>query len=420
MVQDSAIISPRLRAIDPASAGSIGTFWREIEAVGAPLIEPDPDTPGVSLVTFLWRATEPVENVVVIEWLTAGDFLDKQMARLGESDIWYRTIRARSDLRTDYKLSPNDSLVPKRQEADWETRRAGWVIDPLNPKRFKVDANLPEPERSWIPTSILELPDAPAFQRPANAGAPRGDLTDHRFQSAILDNERTIRLYVPVELMGTESPGLLLHFDGERAEDVLDVPQLVDSLIAQGAIAPLVVVMVDNVDRGSELPCNADFVRFLATELVPWVREQVGCSADPARTIVAGQSYGGLASAWAALQHPEVFGNVLSQSGSFWWKPDPFSHMQEPVPGDVPEYCWLNTETATRPRVPVRFWMDAGTLENRSGNDAGPSLLQSNRWFRDVLVAKGYEVTYSEFPGGHDYLWWRERLADGLAALASQ
>ncbi|MGO8731942.1 MAG: hypothetical protein ACLQVM_04005 [Terriglobia bacterium] len=41
----------------------------------------------------------------------------------------------------------------------------------------------------------------------------------------------------------------------------------------------------------------------------------------------------------------------------------------------------------------------------------------TNRQFRDILRAKGYEVQYQEFAGDHDYINWRGTLADGLIVL---
>jgi enterochelin esterase family protein len=47
----------------------------------------------------------------------------------------------------------------------------------------------------------------------------------------------------------------------------------------------------------------------------------------------------------------------------------------------------------------------------------GPSILRTNRHLRDVLVAKGYVLYYSEIAGGHEPLSWRGGLAEGLIQL---
>jgi len=60
--------------------------------------------------------------------------------------------------------------------------------------------------------------------------------------------------------------------------------------------------------------------------------------------------------------------------------------------------------------------MEAGLFENDIRGSGG-AILETSRHLRDVLLAKGYSVTYQEFPGGHDYLTWRGSLADGLIAL---
>jgi enterochelin esterase family protein len=204
-----------------------------------------------------------------------------------------------------------------------------------------------------------------------------------------------------------EPYGLLVLLDGEGYRSGVPTVTLLENLLAAGAIPPLVAVMVGCIDiptRMRELALHEPFVEFLADELMPWVRQRAHVTMDPARTIVGGVSLGGLAATFAAFRRPDLFGNVLAQSGSFWWSA-------------------ADPETLTRQfvhasTVPVRFYLEAGLLENRVTRD-GPSLLVANRHLRDVLEAKGYAVHYREFTGGHDFACWRGTFADGLQVLAA-
>ncbi len=105
------------------------------------------------------------------------------------------------------------------------------------------------------------------------------------------------------------------------------------------------------------------------------------------------------------MRHPEVFGNVLSLSGSFYWKP----------PGDA-EPEWLARQLAIGQKLPSRFYLEAGLMEDRPRPET-PSLLAANRHLRTVLQAKGCAVDYREFNGGHSILSWRGSIADGILAL---
>jgi enterochelin esterase family protein len=64
----------------------------------------------------------------------------------------------------------------------------------------------------------------------------------------------------------------------------------------------------------------------------------------------------------------------------------------------------------------LRFHLAAGTFESDK-NGGGGEILETTRHLRDVLLAKGYEVHYQQFVGGHDGLSWRGMFADGLIAL---
>ena len=144
---------------------------------------------------------------------------------------------------------------------------------------------------------------------------------------------------------------------------------------------------------------------FVAKELAPWIREKYHATNDPTRTIVAGSSYGGLAAAWTAFSHTEVFGNVLSQSGSFNYIPKNVSAQDSDYYNDA---GWLIRQFVRGPTLPLRFYLQVGRFEGLS---------ESNRHLRDILEAKGYQVTFAEYSGNHDYLSWRDSLGEGLIVL---
>jgi enterochelin esterase family protein len=191
---------------------------------------------------------------------------------------------------------------------------------------------------------------------------------------------------------------------------------ILDNLIAASKIPPTIAVLIANPSqetRGKELPPNPEFADFLAKELIPWVRDHYNVTRDPRHTVVGGSSYGGIAATYAGLRHPDVFGNVLCQSGSFWWAPD---RKIEPDMDATIEPGWLAKEFIKSPKLPLKFWMDAGVFEV-DPYAGGGAILEPSRHMRDVLLAKGYEVHYQQFISGHDYLNWRGTLADGLIAL---
>lgn len=415
------MLSKRLKRLEAelgvGETGTLDAFWAEIERDGAPLVEVDDERDDVRVVTFLWRATTPVDHVALIEWFSEGDFGDKLLTRLGETDLWYRSYRLRSDLRLDYQFGPDDPLTPKRQETDWERRRAGWRRDPLNPVWYLDPSHPDEAFPAERGSSVVTLPNAEPQPWLAKCeGSPAGTVTHGRLSSALLGNERDIWLYQAAN--GTAPEVLLLQFDGERAMAAMDSPAVLDNLILANAIPPTAVVMIGNVDRGAELPCNPEFLRMLVEELLPWVQEALGLKQLPEQVLVAGQSYGGLAAAYCALERPDIFSGALCQSGSFWWKSDPRNENGPSLTiGDAPAYGWLPARAAEAEWAETRFYLDAGRLENRHFDDAAPSLLASVRHMRDVLRARGFAVTYREFAGGHDVIWWRSTLADGLIAL---
>jgi enterochelin esterase family protein len=380
-------------AAGPAD-GVLARFWAEVALVGTPLVEPyDADH---RLVTFLWKQETPLDNVVVIGgpalWW---EIPDNQLAHIPGTDVWFRSYVARADLRGRYVLSPNDSLEPLETAGTPAAveRAATFVPDPFNRAPFTLPGIPGDPVSPPQHFSTFALDQATprqwALPRP---DVPRGVVTETRFKSVALGNERRIWLWQSAAPTTKADRALLVLLDGRDWTEALPIFPTLDNLVAEGLLPPLVAVLPDSIDfatRARELPCDEGFVRFLADELVPWVREQTGVTNHPRRTVIAGKSYGGLASVFAGLRRPDVFGSVIAQSGSFWWAP----------PGDEPE--WLLRQVDSK--LPVRFCLDVGLQE-------GDWMIPQTQRLAAALTRFAEDVLYREYNGGHDLTCWLVEL----------
>ena len=377
----------RLRAdVEAGQRNAVAAFWAEMQTATAPLVEASPRGPRHSLVTFVWRGSDETRNVVIVDGVAPGVGgvlpVNSQLERLGTTDVWFRTYEIRNDARFTYKLSENDSMVSLIAPE----RRSTAVRDPLNP-------------RVSIGFSFVELAGAPPLL-PEKSDAPlAGTVETARFVNPATGHQHTAWVYLPPGLKrdGSGYP-LIVVLDGTPYTTTIPGPAILDALIARGGLRPIVAVFVDtSFDRAGQLSCSPSFSEMLATVIVPRIRESYHAGLAARDTAMAGSSLGGLASTCAALTHPEVFGNVLSQSGSYWWTPD-----------ETPE--WTTRQVSQRPPRTVRFFQEVGAMEI-------PQQLDTNRRFRDALRSNGVTVDYREFNGNHHYLAWHRGFADGLVSL---
>lgn len=159
--------------------------------------------------------------------------------------------------------------------------------------------------------------------------------------------------------------------------------------------------------------------RFVSEELPALCRRFFPILSDKREdTYIGGNSMGGYGALKCALRAPQTFSKVISLSGAL----------------DAADTAINNTVPATR-----RYWEDVfGPAEDVSGSEndlfaaatalTDPALrpriymwcgtedflYAQNIRMRDHLRALGYDLTYEESPGDHQWRHWDKKIADAL------
>jgi enterochelin esterase family protein len=315
-------------------------------------------------VHFIYRGN--INRIKIPGDMNGWDTSSYAMQKLSTTDFWYLTKKFESDARLDYKFVLNGS---------------NWIADPKNPNRAP----------GGYGNSELRMPkyvSPPEIQYYSDI--PHGTLRDTTFRSTILNNSRTVRVYLPPNYeSSTDSFPMILFHDGLEYVSYAYANRVIDYLLSQNRIQPIIAVFVPPVNRTPEYAGNqiVQFSSFIVTELLPYIDSRYRTRISPASRAVLGASYGGNISLYLAYNYQNVFGNTAPQS----------SYISSSLSSGFQSSAKLN----------LKLYLDLGTYDIAE-------LLPMVRNFIPILQSKGYEYRYSEYHEGHSWGNWRAHIDDAL------
>lgn len=356
--------------------------------------------------TFIWQLPPgeeaPRDVMIHLNSITDAhreDIRPALLRRIATSSLWSITYLLPDTLIASYRIvvAQSDPL-PRNSGAD----RASWLrIHALGKPDPRGQGTLPNPLGSE--SSVLVMPNAwqhPAWGETAERNFPqRQTSTLTTIDVPTFDGElRRLHIYRPNA--ATPPARLLLLFDGE-----VWIELGVQAALDRWKGDPIAAVLVSSVSpqrRSADLPHPERIAEILRDEVLPAAAATLGHNYSAEEIIVAGQSYGGLASAALLAEYPELVGNAIAQSPSFQFRAGETGWPSDGQRGDVSM------------RLPTTA--SAGQLIMMAGSNEG-WLTEQARTARDALTSTAVRLSYREFSGGHDYAWWRHGLFWGLDAL---
>lgn len=170
---------------------------------------------------------------------------------------------------------------------------------------------------------------------------------------------------------------------------------------------------------------SALYGSFIAKDLVEFTRRSFPLSRRREDTFIGGLSMGGFGAIVNGLQHPETFGRVVGLSAALildsarlnaaytdnlmtnrGYYESVFGDLDKVLGGEN-DYTALAERVAGRADAP-RFYLACGTEDG---------LIAPNRVFKDKLQSLGYDVTWVEGPGVHDWKFWDEYILKAMEWL---
>ena len=270
------------------------------------------------------------------------------------------------------------------------------LADPLNPRAVQAYAGPRSEIRMPFWVAQPEVDDV--------APAPAGQVIAETVNSRALGGPRRVWCYLPpgypstaLGAGGTTTDTLypvMYVLDGANYVEKMEVPLVLDRLIAKKAIPPVIAVFSEPGDRQEEYSRNPKWRAFVATELVPEVDKRFRTFPAPDHRLILGSSLAAYGAVDLAVEFPSVFGLCAAIA-----------------PPEQTASVIANQARARAAAVSIRFFVLGGVYD---------AMIDGARRLRTTLDGVNAPVTYLEVPEGHNTNTFRHHVDDAVRALLAR
>ena len=154
---------------------------------------------------------------------------------------------------------------------------------------------------------------------------------------------------------------------------------------------------------------NMDYQKFIGEELPQITRLMFPLSEKREDTFIGGLSMGGYGAIRNGMIYADTFGYIFGMSSALFEIEDIVSTADESEGIGETKSA---RESDKNPCVAMKNLLARGTALPKIYLSCGlsDSLLDSNRIFKDTLIKNGFDVTYEEEAGGHEWDFWDRQL----------
>ena len=259
------------------------------------------------------------------------------------------------------------------------------AADPMNPRKVQAYAGPRSEVRMPFWVANPEVDD--------EAEVPAGELLAETVISRALLGARRLWIYLPPGYSSATDTlyPVMYVLDGGNYVEKMDVPRILDRLIARKAIPPLIAVFSEPGDRQEEYTRNPRWRTFITSELVPQIDQRFRTFPAPDHRIILGSSLAAYGAVDLAVEFPSVFGLCAAIA-----------------PPEQTASVIANQPRARAAAVSIRFFVMGGVYD---------AMVDGARRLRTTLDGVNAPVTYLEVPEGHNTNTFRAHLDDAIKAL---